>query len=504
MEDLALDRAALEHPPLGRVELVEAGREQRLQGRRHLDLVARLIGHRQHLADEQRVAAGRAGDPLAQLLRHSRADQARRVLAAQRLEPHRHRPGGAAVEQLRARHAQDQDRGAAREQRDVLDQVEERLLAPLDVVEHDDERRLLLEQLPERPGDLLRRRSRLRLAEQRTDRRRRGRIGRERVELLDDLDDRPVGDPVPVRQTAAAHDPRLDQRQRLRHEPGLPEARITDDRDQLTAPLRPSPPPRLAQQRQLALAPDEHRVVPPLRRLTRSEQPERRHRLALPLQRQRLDRLHVDRVPDQRTRRLRDQHLPRRRRLLQPGRHVERITGRQPLLRPGHHLTRVHPDPPLDPQPRERLPHLHRRPARPQRVVLVHDRHPEHRHHRITDELLHRTAVRSTIPFIRSKYRASSARNASGSVDSPSAVDPTTSQNSTVTTFRCSPDPPPSTAPHASQNLAVVAVLMTAGCTDHHGRSLDRIRRASRTTPGLAVVPDDDVTAHALISRHGD
>ena len=31
VEDLALDRAALEHPPLGRVELVEAGREQRLQ-----------------------------------------------------------------------------------------------------------------------------------------------------------------------------------------------------------------------------------------------------------------------------------------------------------------------------------------------------------------------------------------------------------------------------------------------------------------------------------------
>ena len=82
----------------------------------------------------------------------------------ERLEPHRHRPGGAAVEQLRAGHAEQQERGAAGEQRDVLDQVEERLLAPLDVVEHDDERRLLLEQLAERPGDLLRRRPRLRLA----------------------------------------------------------------------------------------------------------------------------------------------------------------------------------------------------------------------------------------------------------------------------------------------------------------------------------------------------
>ena len=38
VEDLALDRAAFEHPALGFVELVEAGRQQRLQRRRHLDL----------------------------------------------------------------------------------------------------------------------------------------------------------------------------------------------------------------------------------------------------------------------------------------------------------------------------------------------------------------------------------------------------------------------------------------------------------------------------------
>ena len=38
VEDLALDRAALEHPPLGRVELVEPRRQQRLQRGRHLDL----------------------------------------------------------------------------------------------------------------------------------------------------------------------------------------------------------------------------------------------------------------------------------------------------------------------------------------------------------------------------------------------------------------------------------------------------------------------------------
>jgi hypothetical protein len=42
----------------------------------------------------------------------------------------------------------------------------------------------------------------------------------------------------------------------------------------------------------------------------------------------------------------------------------------------------------------------------------------------------------STIPFMRSKYRASKPRSASGSTDSPNAVEPVTSQNSTVTVFR--------------------------------------------------------------------
>ena len=67
VEDLALDRAALEHPPLGRVELVEPRRQQRLQRRRHLDLVPGLLRHRDHLADEERVAGGRGRDPRPQL-----------------------------------------------------------------------------------------------------------------------------------------------------------------------------------------------------------------------------------------------------------------------------------------------------------------------------------------------------------------------------------------------------------------------------------------------------
>ena len=195
-----------------------------------------------------------------------------------------HWPGGAALEQLRAGDADEQQRGAAGEQHDMLDQVEERLLAPLNVVEDKDERGLLLEQLAERPGDLLRRRPRLRLPQERADRRRGGRIRGRRVELLQHLHDRPVGDPRPVGQAAAADDRRLDHRQRLGRQPRLAQTRVGDDRDQLAAPLRQRPRPGLAQQRQLALAADEDRLVPALGRRVGSEQPVGGQRLALPLQ----------------------------------------------------------------------------------------------------------------------------------------------------------------------------------------------------------------------------
>ena len=63
VEDLPLDRAALEHGPLGLLEPVEASRQQRLERRRDDHLA--VAGHREHLADEERVAACRARDPLA-------------------------------------------------------------------------------------------------------------------------------------------------------------------------------------------------------------------------------------------------------------------------------------------------------------------------------------------------------------------------------------------------------------------------------------------------------
>ena len=78
VEDLALDRAALEHAPLARLELVEPGREQRLQRRRDDDLALRLSGHRDHLLDEERVAARGASDPRAQVVGGAARGSARR------------------------------------------------------------------------------------------------------------------------------------------------------------------------------------------------------------------------------------------------------------------------------------------------------------------------------------------------------------------------------------------------------------------------------------------
>src|SRR5262245_24904436 len=66
------------------------------------------------------------------------------------------------------------------------------------------------------------------------------------------------------------------------------------------------------------------------------------------------------------------------------------------------------------------------------------------------------------------------ARSASGSTDSPSAVDPTRSQKSTVTTLRCSRagSEPASSAPHALQKRASSALarpqLGQSGTGDSH------------------------------------
>ncbi len=108
-----------------------------------------------------------------------------------------------------ARHTQEQDRCVTGEVGDVLDQVEARLLAPVQVVEDANERLLgrdSLQQLAERPGDLLARGDDLLVADQGAQCLARDLIHLGRRELLHHLDHGPVGDALAVGEAAAAAD----------------------------------------------------------------------------------------------------------------------------------------------------------------------------------------------------------------------------------------------------------------------------------------------------------
>ena len=176
---------------------------------------------------------------------------------------------------------------------------------------------------------------------------------------------------------------------------------VADDRDQLAtlAPPAPAPRPRRA-------APARARGRRTRDSCRRSgaarapSEPERRHRLALALQRQRLDRLR--RRPRRATSASVASPIS-----TSPGcaaccSRAATFTASPVASRSSVPVTTspvLTPIRPSIPSSGERLPHLHRRPAGPQRVVLVHHRHPEHRHHRVADELLHRAAVRLDDPL---------------------------------------------------------------------------------------------------------
>ena len=165
VEDLALDRSPLEHRALVAARAGRGGRRAAPGG-----------------------SAGTATSPSASLaiatisVRKSGLPPAARAIRARRSSsklPGRSSsassaasgssrdgsgPGGAALDQLRPSHAEKKKRRIASQQGGRLDEVEEGLVRPLDVVEQHDQRSLLVEQLAEGPRDLLgarcRRRSR--------------------------------------------------------------------------------------------------------------------------------------------------------------------------------------------------------------------------------------------------------------------------------------------------------------------------------------------------------
>src|SRR5436190_7439986 len=68
MEDAPFDRAALQHRPLRRVELIEPRRQERLNRRWHRDVAVRGVAKEpDHLLDEERIPLGRVADARSQL-----------------------------------------------------------------------------------------------------------------------------------------------------------------------------------------------------------------------------------------------------------------------------------------------------------------------------------------------------------------------------------------------------------------------------------------------------
>ena len=160
VEEPALDRGTLDDDPLGRREGVDARCKQRLEARRDVELAraVALCPQGDDLLDEERISLRDVEDPAASLRVEVRDEVSGFV---RREGPQDERcdvrpwrgPGRPGVQQVGARGAEQQDR-RGREIHDVLDEVEERRLGPVQIVQHDDERSLAgerLEQLPGRP-----------------------------------------------------------------------------------------------------------------------------------------------------------------------------------------------------------------------------------------------------------------------------------------------------------------------------------------------------------------
>jgi hypothetical protein len=177
--------------------------------------------------------------------------------------------------------------------------------------------------------------------------------------------------------------------------------------------------------------------VAALGRIAHTQQPVGGNGLRLALQLERLDRLDLDRLANQRERRLSEQHLAWLCRLLEARGDVDGVPRRQAFLGAGYDDSGGEPDARLHAELRKGVAHLLCGPNRAQRVVLVRRRHSEDRHHCVADELLDRALVPLDDRLHALEVAREQPAQSLGSTDSPSSVEPVRSQNSTVTVLRC-------------------------------------------------------------------
>ena len=178
--------------------------------------VASLVGkHRDELLGVERIPLRNLRHAAPELRREDaagveRVEKLRRFAVRERLEAHVHAlPLGPLLEQLGTRDAEEEDRGVAAPAAHVLDEVEQRRLGPVDVLQDDDERpfaREELEEPPHGPEELLRRSGSAAAEHAETLEHECGvgivahrfRHGLLAAEALDELRQRPEGDPVAV------------------------------------------------------------------------------------------------------------------------------------------------------------------------------------------------------------------------------------------------------------------------------------------------------------------
>ena len=228
-------------------------------------------------------------------------------------------------------------------------------------------------------------------------------------QLAQRLGDRPERDPLAVGEAAAAgHGGSLgDRRQELARQPRLSRAGNRLDRHQAGGARLGHGDQLRAQGRELLVAADQRcgRRTPHGGR-PHAHEPERRHRLGLALELERLDRLELGDVRDQLAGERPDQHLVRAGGLLEARGDVDGVAGDEPLPRcriarddlagvdAGAVLERdAEARVELGVQSLERGLHPGGGAHRPLGVVLVQVREAEDRHHGVADELLDGPAV---------------------------------------------------------------------------------------------------------------
>ena len=371
------------------------------------------------LRQRRRPLAGSTGQLAQQLL-----DELRALLVRQRLELDRGRthatsaPARTCVEQLWPGQAEDEHR-RAHPVGDVLDQIEQRRLGPVDVLEEEDERLDVgdaLHHLARGPRDLLRAPlalERLHQAGCEPEHVCDCLLGTALAELLErffqrvvvgdagrgfhHLPERPVGDTLAVRQGASDEDARpLHAVEELTREPALADARLAVDGEQVRAAVAEAALERVLEQLELVVPPDERRP--------RTDRPTRPvdHVDHAPGPQRSVDALQLDRagILDDETscrqpiRRRPDKDLTGTRRFLQARSQVHGLARRERGLGVvDDDLTCFDPDPRFQLQIVHRSAHREGSACRAKGVVLVRLRNAERRHHGVARELLDDAAV---------------------------------------------------------------------------------------------------------------